>query len=508
MLLLILAFWFLGLVAPIEIDPLLHQNQLRFPWGINFKYHGKLHHNLARVWVVTKFNLPPREKFNLPPADIEPDCEFNYMSNLTQKNISSKYRKAADTFPYVRPRLASLCMDSKPLFHLMATREKFLRETLLSLVEKDLYQPLIQYRSPGRSKRFASLAISAVTGLVTLAVEGISGYLQDKRNKAMANAMDALHKAQADTYDQLQRYKDDLTLYGTYSLKSTTDVLDSLEGMLAHQSSLSEIITNLPSIMWPLLYQSWGGHTTYGTHLALHAMTQSHKLDFLYELLINKIQSLVKGIATLSKGYLPPELFPPSFLNNITNRVAQELHKDHRSFKLAFDHDTAYYDLPLATFSLDESLNIIVTFPVFIVPLRHESLSLFEIETVPVLIQDLDPSAQSYSEVQVQKPYFAASDSAYIQLHEPELFHCKKVEGEFFCEETFMVKHSQYHTCESTLFYNQSAEMITSYCQFSFYHNKTVPTSVLDGGENLILANVHLEHSPTCDPKCLPCIPS
>ena len=104
MLLLILAFWFLGLVAPIEIDPLLHHNQLWFPWGVNFKYHGKLHHNLAKVWVVTKFNLPPREKFNLPPADIEPDCEFNHMSNLTQKNISSKYRKAADTFPYVRPR--------------------------------------------------------------------------------------------------------------------------------------------------------------------------------------------------------------------------------------------------------------------------------------------------------------------------------------------------------------------------------------------------------------------
>ena len=110
--------------------------------------------------------------------------------------------------------------------------------------------------------------------------------------------------------------------------------------------------------------------------------------------------------------------------------------------------------------------------------------------------------------VEIQKPYFAASDSAYIQLCEPELFHCKKVEGEFFCEETFMVKHSHYHTCEGTLFYNQSAEMITSSWQFSFYHNKTVPPSVLDGGRNLIKANVHLEHSPTCDPKHLPRIPS
>ena len=237
-------------------------------------------------------------------------------------------------------------------------------------------------------------------------------------------------------------------------------------------------------------------------------MTQAHKLDFLYDLLIERIQKLVKGIATLSKGYLPPELFPPSFLKNITDRVAMELHNDHRSYRLAFNHDTAYYDMPLATFSLDSSANIIVTFPIFIVPLRHEPLSLFEIETVPVPIPDLDPQAHSYSEVQIQKPYFAASESAYIQLRDPELFHCKHVEGEYFCEETFMVKHTHYDTCESTLFYNKSADIITTNCHFAFFHNRTVSPSVLDGGKDLILANVHLEHSPACDPKRLPLIPS
>ena len=81
--------------------------------------------------------------------------------------------------------------------------------------------------------------ISAVTGLVTLAVEGISGYLQSKRNKAMANAMDALHRAQVENYDSLQQYKDDLLLYGSYSLNSTTDILNTLEGMYVNQASIS-----------------------------------------------------------------------------------------------------------------------------------------------------------------------------------------------------------------------------------------------------------------------------
>ena len=137
-------------------------------------------------------------------------------------------------------------------------------------------------------------------------------------------------------------------------------------------------------------------------HLTMHAFTMAHRVDFLYQILTEKIQNLIKGIATLSKGYLPPELFPPSFLRNILTRVTQELHRDHLSYRLAFQHKSAYYDMPLATFSLDDNFNIVVSFPIFIVPFNHAPLSLFEIKTVPVPIADVDPQAQSYSEVRIQ----------------------------------------------------------------------------------------------------------
>ena len=324
----------------------------------------------------------------------------------------------------------------------------------------------------------------------------------------MTNAMDALHKAQADQYNTLRRYKDDLLLYGTYSLNSTLGVLDTLEGMQLNQASLSDTISNLPSGEWPLFYLTKTGLYRYVLHLSLHALTLHHKVDFLYETLIKEIQSLVKGIATLSKGYLPPELFPPSFLRNITHRVARELTNDHKGYKLAFDHESAYYDMQLTTFSLDQWFNLIVTFPVFIVPLHHQPLNLYEIETTPVLIDDADPTAHSYSEVEIDKPYIAASNSSYIQLRETELFRCKVIQGEYFCEESFMVKHTHHHTCESAIFFNRTPSVITEKCNFKFYHNRTVVPSVLDGGDQLVLANVKVEHSPTCDPRHLPSLPT
>ena len=216
----------------------------------------------------------------------------------------------------------------------------------------------------------------------------------------------------------------------------------------------------------------------------------------------------MKGIATLSKGYLPPKLFPPSFLREISERIALELHKDHHSYKLAFPHESTYYDMKLATFSLDKYFNLIVTFPIFIVPYNHQPLSLYEIETVPIPIKDQDQEASSFSELMVQKPYFVASDSSYIQLRNPKLFHCKKVQEEYFCEETFMVKHTHHHTCESALFYNRSVDLIASQSPFQFYHNRSVTQSVLDGGSQLVLANVKVGHSPTCDPQCLHTLPA
>ena len=70
-----------------------------------------------------------------------------------------------------------------------------------------------------------------------------------------------------------------------------------------------------------------------------------------------------------------------------------------------------------------------------------------------------------------------------------------------------MVKHPHHHTCESALYYNRSADLITSKCSFLFYHNHTVTPSVLDGGDRLVLANVPVKHSPTCDPKRLTSLP-
>ena len=146
--------------------------------------------------------------------------------------------------------------------------------------------------------------------------------------------------------------------------------------------------------------------------------------------------------------------------------------------------------MPLVTFGIDRYMNLIVQFPIFIQPYIQEPLFLYQIETVPVPILDTNTEANSYTHLQVHKPYIALNKETYILLTNEELRSCKTIGKTFYCEELFVVKHKSSYSCESAIFFNLTTNIIKDNCKFDFYYNKSdiIPT-VLDGGNKIILAN-------------------
>ena len=107
-----------------------------------------------------------------------------------------------------------------------------------------------------------------------------------------------------------------------------------------------------------------------------------------------------------------------------------------------------------------------------------------------VPIPNNNEEADSYSKVKYSKPYLAINDDYYIQLGIQELHMCKKIRHTYYCEELFLIKHKSKHSCESTIFYNLTADVVYSVCQFDYFYNISVPPSILDGGSNILLANM------------------
>ena len=105
---------------------------------------------------------------------------------------------------------------------------------------------------------------------------------------------------------------------------------------------------------------------------------------------------------------------------------------------------------------------------------------------VPFL--DQNDKAQSYMHLQLKKPYITLNSETYISLRQQELRTCKTYK--FYSEELFVVKHKTSYSCESTIYFHLDTSIIKENCNFKFYYNKTdiIPT-VLDGGNEIILAN-------------------
>ena len=68
-------------------------------------------------------------------------------------------------------------------------------------------------------------------------------------------------------------------------------------------------------------------------------------------------------------------------------------------------------------------------------------LTLYQIETVPVPILDMNDRAQSYMQLKIIKPYIALNDETYISLRSQELNTCKRKGYEYLCKELFVVNN-------------------------------------------------------------------
>ena len=210
----------------------------------------------------------------------------------------------------------------------------------------------------------------------------------------------------------------------------------------------------------------------------------------MYERFLNQLRQYSQAIRVLSKGYLPMTLLLPSKLNIILQKVRDTVQNNNKDYDILIKRLYLYYDMKLVTFGIDDKRNLIVQFLVFVHPQSQQHLTLYQLETVPVPIIDRNENAQSYTHLQITKPYITLNSEMYISLRIQELEACKKIGYEFYCEELFVIKHRSQHNCESAIYFDSNAEIIKENCKFQYFYNKTdVKPAVLDRGNEIILAN-------------------
>ena len=80
--------------------------------------------------------------------------------------------------------------------------------------------------------------------------------------------------------------------------------------------------------------------------------------------------------------------------------------------------------MKLVTFGIDRDRNLIIQFLVFLQ--QQQPLIQYKIETVPVPIVDQNKQANSYTHLQISRPYIALNSETYTSIRQQELRTCKK----------------------------------------------------------------------------------
>ena len=136
----------------------------------------------------------------------------------------------------------------------------------------------------------------------------------------------------------------------------------------------------------------------------------------LYKELITQLRSYVSAIRVLPKGYMPTTLITPSKLLEIIAEVKKSLQHTNPEYILVLERMHLYYNMQLVTFGIDRDMNLVIQLLVFIQPFIKKPLILYQLETVPVPILDTNTEAQSYTHLQVSKPYLALNTETYTSL--------------------------------------------------------------------------------------------
>ena len=164
------------------------------------------------------------------------------------------------------------------------------------------------------------------------------------------------------------------------------------------------------------MYLASQGANYYAIHSLLYLRTIQEKYIKLYERFVNQLKEYSHAIRILSKGYLPISLLPPSKLAKLLQEVKQVLLKTNKNYGLVIKGKYKYYDMKLVTFGIDQNRNLIIQFLVFVQPYIQKPLTLYQIETIPVPILDMNEKADSYMWIRIDKPYITLNPDTYISI--------------------------------------------------------------------------------------------
>ena len=136
----------------------------------------------------------------------------------------------------------------------------------------------------------------------------------------MATGLSALRHNQTLAWNSLQQLEHDFLIYGKYNVEKLQDIVMTINSLWNRTLSIERLLTgqDLHMLQVAHMVPEIIGRMTFIHKLNLYVHSMLERQVRLYEWLLHHLQDLLDSIGILSTRHLPPELFPPTVLQNVT----------------------------------------------------------------------------------------------------------------------------------------------------------------------------------------------
>ena len=226
----------------------------------------------------------------------------------------------------------------------------------------------------------------------------------------------------------------------------------------------------------------------------------------LYESILSELDHFLDALDNLSNNQLSHSVVSAEVMEALITHVQQVLERDYPDYELVVSQVHDYYNLPISTFACkDRTLVIHISF--YIKPRNQEPLFLYDIRAIPVpyhmneeLIDETE-SKYTYTKIKPTTRILAMGSNTQINLDYDQLVHCVKYNILFFCEQMYLEKQGNEHTCESAIYTNQNEKLIQQKCTIEYYPKLDPDPDILDAGNYILLGNFPLPWNYFCKQK-------
>ena len=225
-----------GRITP---KPGLRKNKLVAKYGTNFRYLGVVKNGIDRVTVVTSIPIPRYDNVKVKPINFA-KCEIA----LGKDEKNKRYIVTADT--QASKAAKEWCARAIPYIEYLKEQEKYYIEKVHELLCDDLYAALPELKLTSghlksRNRRgIGALILSAIPGLITLAVESIGSWIKGKQQKRVDEAVSAMRTESQVDRNKLKQYSNDFLMCGKYNVDTLQNVIDTVNAMHRRQTELEK----------------------------------------------------------------------------------------------------------------------------------------------------------------------------------------------------------------------------------------------------------------------------